>query len=328
MTKPRIGLALGGGVARGWAHIGVLRRLIAEGIEPDIVCGTSIGALVGGAWLAGRLDALEDWARSLSKRRLLGYLDVMAGGNSLLRGRRLERLMEEHMGWARIETLPKPFVTVTADLATGHEVWIEKGPLTAGIRASYALPGIFSPLNIDGRWLVDGALVNPVPVSVCRAKGAHMVIAVSLHQDSFGRVSAAHRNELGFAEAAESPRGHGRRDETTAQGLVIRQLFSKPQHAPGLGTVMLGALNIIMDRLSRSRMAGDPADVLLVPRTGHVGLVEFDRAAELIALGEEAVDQQLPLIHEIMAALGRGPRSRLVTPSPDGRSPPVRTERA
>ncbi|MFW6027504.1 MAG: patatin-like phospholipase family protein, partial [bacterium] len=303
--------------ARGWAHIGVLRRLMREGIEPDIVCGTSIGALVGGAWLAGRLDALEEWARSLSKRRLLGYLDVMAGGNSLLRGRRLERLMEEHMGWARIETLPKPFVTVTSDLATGHEVWIESGPLTSGIRASYALPGIFSPLNIDGRWLIDGALVNPVPVSVCRAKGAHLVIAVSLHQDSFGKINAAHTDDLGFEDVLEqSKRWRRRKSAPSPQRVVMRQLFAGGHQAPGFGTVMLGALNIIMDRLSRSRMAGDPADVLVVPRTGHIGLVEFDRAAELITLGEEAVAAQLPLIRESMIALGCPPKPA-VRPLPD-----------
>jgi NTE family protein len=308
MTVPRIGLALGGGVARGWAHIGVLRRLLREGIEPDIVCGTSIGALVGGAYLAGRLDALEEWARSLSKRRLLGYLDVMAGGNSLLRGRRLERLMEEHMGWARIETLPRPFVTVTSDLATGHEVWIEQGPLTEGIRASYALPGIFSPVNIDGRWLVDGALVNPVPVSVCRAKGAHFVIAVSLHQDSFGKVNMGATDDMGFEDVLEqSKRWRKRKNEPTPQRIMMRQIFAKGHQAPGFGTVMMSSLNIIMDRLSRSRMAGDPADALLVPRAGHIGLVDFDRADDLIALGEEAVTGQLPLIRETLAALGHTP---------------------
>jgi len=267
---------------------------------------------------------LEEWARSLSKRRLLGYLDVMAGGNSLLRGRRLDRLMEEHLGWARIETLPRPFVTVTSDLTTGHEVWLENGPLTEGIRASYALPGIFSPMNIDGRWLVDGALVNPVPVSVCRAKGAHLVIAVSLHQNSFGKINAAHTDGLGFDEVLEENASwRWRKGAATAQRIMMHQFFGKAQQAPGFGTVMLGALNIIMDRLSRSRMAGDPADVLLVPRTGHIGLIEFDRAADLIALGEEAVAAQLPMIRDSLAMLGRPPQRRTES-APDPVNPAAR----
>ncbi len=311
---PKIGLALGGGVARGWAHIGVLRALEREGIIPDVICGTSIGALVGGCYLAGHLDTLEAWARSLTKRRMLGYLDILMNGGGLLGGRKLERMMNTYLEDVRIESLPCPFVAITGELATGHEVWIEEGPLVDAVQASYALPGVFSPRKRDGRWLIDGALVNPVPVSVCRAKGARLVIAVTLNADSFGKANnlaaeAPITDEiLKIAQTADSKSpwtesGARRRRRDTPNGLVMRQLFGHGQAAPGMGTVMLGALNIVMDRLARSRMAGDPPDVLVCPQAGHVSLLAFDQADELIRLGDEAVSRQIPSIREAISLL-------------------------
>ena len=304
MTRPKIGLALGGGVARGWAHIGAIRALEANGYEPDVVCGTSIGALVGGAYLAGKLDALEEWARGLTKRRLLGYLDVLFTGTGLLGGTRFKRRLEEHLGGISIETLPKPFVAVTGELATGHEIWIQSGPLVDAIRASYALPGVFPPSKVNKRWLIDGALVNPVPISVCRAKGARLVIGITLNYDAFGKgnVTDIDGNLL---EADLAP-GKGPQSHLAAldpRRLLMRQLFGHGDSAPGLGSVMLASLNIVMDRLARSRMAGDPPDVLISPRIGHISLLDFDRADELIALGYEAVEAELPRLAETLAVL-------------------------
>ena len=303
-TPPKLGLALGGGVARGWAHIGVIRALIRAGIEPDVVCGTSIGALVGGCYLAGRLDALEGWARSLSRRRMLGYLDVVVGGNGLLRGKRLAKLMDEHLHGIRIEDLDRDFVAVTGELATGHEVWLEDGLMTEAIQASYALPGVFGPKHMEGRWLIDGALVNPVPVSVCRAKGARVVIAVTLNADAFGKGNLPERSfEPDVAlHAAEGPVIETR-GKANPQRMMMRQLFGRDQATLGIGTVLLGSLNIVMDRLSRSRMAGDPPDILVTPQVGHRSLLDFDKADELIALGEEALERQLPAIREVLAVM-------------------------
>ncbi|MGF1454839.1 MAG: patatin-like phospholipase family protein [Alphaproteobacteria bacterium] len=315
LRPPKIGLALGGGVARGWAHIGVLRALSRAGIEPDIVCGTSIGALVGGCYLAGHLDTLEDWARGLTKRRLMGYLDFFTTGSGLLGGRKLARMMDAYLADVRIEELSRPFVAVTGELATGHEVWIDEGPLVEAIQASYALPGVFSPMMKNDRLLIDGALVNPVPVSVCRAKGARLVIAVTLNADSFGKGTLIETDaalevdlhRLHPAAGAETPEMDGkkrlRRRRDVASRLMMRQLFGREQSAPGIATVMLGALNIIMDRLARSRMAGDPPDILVCPRTGHISLLGFDRAEELIRLGDEALTRELPAIREAMTVL-------------------------
>ena len=187
MPHPRIGLALGSGAARGWAHIGVLHALADAGIAPDIVCGTSMGALVGGVHLSGHLDILEDWARGLTKFGVISQLDFTVAGGGMIGGRRLIRMLERYLADIRIEGLSLPFTCVATDLLTGHEVWLNEGPLIDALRASFSLPGIFAPVRHDGRWLVDGALVNPLPVSVCQALGAQVVIAVNLHADLIGR---------------------------------------------------------------------------------------------------------------------------------------------
>lgn len=303
--KPTIGLALGGGVAKGWAHIGVIRAMIRAGIEPDVIAGTSIGAVVGGAYLAGQLDVLEAWAKSLTKRRLFTYLDLTFGGSGFIGGARLEKLLNRHLGQYTIEGLPKTFIAVTAELATAHEIWIRNGNLVDAVKASYALPGVFPPVNRDGRWLIDGALVNPVPTSVCRAFGSRIVIAVSLHSDSFGKTHFEEGTRLAVEDKSELSIASQIKEKFSAspQNIIMRQLFGTGTKSPGVGSVMLGALNIVMDRLSRSRLAGDPPDVLLTPRLGHISLLDFDRAEESIRLGEEAFERELPMIKEAIAIL-------------------------
>jgi NTE family protein len=304
--RPKIGLALGGGVARGWAHIGVMRALLKLGIVPDVICGTSVGALVGGCWLAGQLDTLENWARGLTRRRMIGYLDIRLGGGGILGGQRLAKLLTQHLGDIRIENLERPFAAVCTELETGHEIWLQKGSLAEAIRASYALPGVFAPVKLEGRWLVDGALINPVPISVCRALGARLVIGVTLNADTFGKGMIQEGKNL---DALEVDPGQLMREASSAGSLrpdrvIMRQLFGTSEDTPGITTVMLGALNIVMDRLARSRMAGDPPDVLVSPRIGHISLLDFDRAAECIQLGEDAIHAALTPLREALGVLG------------------------
>ena len=185
IRRPVIGLALGGGAARGFAHIGIVRTLIAHGIVPNVVVGTSIGAVVGGAYAAGHLDTLEEWARSLQPRNILGYLDIRLNGSGLIGGDKLAAQLEAAIGQTLIEDLPLKFATVATEVRTGHEIWLTHGRMVDAMRASYALPGIFSPVLVGDRWLVDGALVNPVPVSAARALGAEIVIAANLSSDVF-----------------------------------------------------------------------------------------------------------------------------------------------
>jgi NTE family protein len=288
----KIGIALGSGVARGWAHIGVLGALGRAGITPDIVCGTSIGALVGGVYLGGRLEELEAWARSLTKLRVSRLLDLQFGTGGLIAGRRIMNSFHPELRGRLIETLPARFACVATEFGTGHEVWLQNGSLLDAVRASYALPGVFPPVNLDGRWLLDGALVNPVPVSVCRALGARVVIAVNLNADAFGRGAAEQREE----EAAIDEQAIVSGMNGLPGAALVRSLFSRRNHAPSMLSVMSSSLNIVQDRLTRSRLAGDPPDVTVAPKLGEIGLLQFDRAAESIEAGEHALEQALPAV--------------------------------
>lgn len=284
-AKAKVALALGGGAARGWAHIGVLRALDEEGIEVGMIAGTSIGALVGGCYLAGKLDELEAFARSLTMRRIASLLDLTIGGGGLLGGMRLTKRMQEHLEGLNVEDLPKPFVAVASELNSGHEVWIDGGSLITALRASYALPGIFEPIHCNNRTLIDGALVNPVPVSVCRAYEQPLVMAVNLHYDVFGR-SAVVKHK------ASSP------DKASAE-------TARAPNKVGLTGVMVQAFNIIQDRISRARLAGDPPDLALHPRLNDIGLSEFHRAGEAIDRGYEEAKARVTEIRRMQEAVLR-----------------------
>jgi NTE family protein len=291
-VRPTIGLALGGGGARGFAHIGVLRTLLAHAIEPDIIVGTSIGAVVGGCHAAGRLDLIEEWARGLTKRGILGYLDISLTGGGLIGGGRLAARLEEKLGDMPIEALPIRFATITTEVGTGHEIWLTRGRLADAMRASYALPGIFPPVSLDGRWLVDGALVNPVPVSAARVFGARLVIAVNLSTDILER--------------------HGFRSIFGAERALKRQ-FAGGTRRPSIPSVMIDAFNIMQDRIARARLAGDPPDVMINPRVGHIGWFDFHRAHEAIEVGARAAERALDDISEAVTALA--PRPAAVPPA-------------
>ncbi len=280
--KLKIGVALGAGAARGWSHIGVLQELAAHGIVPEIVAGTSIGAVVGGCYAAERLDALADFALGLTKRRVFGLMDLSLSGLGLFAGSKLKKSLEEELSDRTIESLPKSFAVVATEVATGHEVWLRHGNLVEAIRASYALPGIFEPVQIDGRWLFDGALVNPVPVTVCRVLGADMVIAVNIIGDNAFRGTVI-SDGLGHDGAFEF-----QALAAQASGSPWRQ-----NGAPGIASAVMDAFNIAQDRISRSRLAGDPPDVMINARNAHIGLFDFHRAEELITIGREAARRAL-----------------------------------
>ena len=304
MARPKIGIALGGGAARGWAHIGVLRTLIEAGFEPDIVAGTSIGAVAGACYVTDRLDALQDFASSLTRRRVFGFLDFNFGGSGLLTGQRLSSRLQDHLQEFTIEQLERKFVAVATELGTGHEIWLNKGSLVNALKASFALPGIFRPVRINGRWLIDGALVNPIPVSVCRALGARIVIAVNLNSDVFGKGSVIHDQEayadpLAAIEDARLPGSNGR----AAVHLLHRQIFGRGNGAPGISSVMMDAINITQDRIARSRLAGDPPDVTISPKVGGIGLFDFHRATEAIELGALAAKKQIEELKHVVRAL-------------------------
>jgi len=304
LRRPKVGLALGAGVARGWAHIGVIKRLQAEGIPIDMIAGTSIGAVVGGAMASGNLTVVEEWARSLREYNFFRLLDLRFGAG-LFGSDKLNRLMEEKFGNVDFSEMQIPFTAVACELKSGHEIWLDEGEMSGALRASFAIPGIFEPQKREGRWLVDGALVNPVPVSVCRAAGCEIVIAVNLSEDLYGRnrahaAGALKSDDYGvFTEGAEDAvltRG-------TRKSSLFRKFFGHRKDEPSMFANLMASLNIMQNRLSRSRLAGDPPDVSISPRVGHIGLMEFHRAAELIEEGELAFEQALPQIRDAMAII-------------------------
>ncbi|HEY8161968.1 MAG: patatin-like phospholipase family protein [Methylocystis sp.] len=296
--RRKIGLALSSGVARGWAHIGAIRALTRLGIPFDIVAGSSAGAFVGACYLAGQLDELEKWALSLSKRRIFRYVDLHFGRGGLLSGKRILEELQQLMGARRIEDLQNTFVAVATDLTTGHEIWLQHGGLVQAVRASISLPGLLPPVQLGERELADGALTDPLPVAPCRALGADLVIAINLNTDVIGkmrRAASSPRTSIGF-EPSVLGIGHSG-DEPFR--------FVEGEHKQSsLFGVMSASLGIMQDRLTRSRLAGDPPDVHITPRVGHIGLLEFERAREAIGEGEEAVNLKRNELNDLLGALG------------------------
>jgi NTE family protein len=296
--RVKIGLALGAGAARGWAHIGVLRVLAEHGIVPDVIAGTSIGAVVGGCYAAGRLDQVEAFARSLSKRRVFALMDLSFSGMSLISGERLKAALEHEIKGVQIEDLPIPFAAVATEVGTGHEIWLQRGALDLAIRASYALPGILEPVRVGERFLFDGALVNPVPVTVCRALGAEYVIAINMASDMMYR-SKVVADQLAAASTGtpvEETAG-GRASAALESGLLPRY-FKRGAGgaAPNVATAMVDAFNIVQDRILRSRLAGDPPDAIVNARGDDIGMFDFHRAEQSIAMGRDAAKRALPTI--------------------------------
>ena len=302
---PTIGLVLGGGAARGFAHIGVLRVLAAKGLKFDVIAGTSIGAAVGGSYAAGHLDDFEAWARTLTRRRVFSYLDFNLSGSGLIGGGRLAERLHTTIGKTTIEELPLRFAAIATEIGTGHEIWLTRGRLVDAVKASYSLPGVFAPVHVGGRWLMDGALVNPVPVSAARALGARVVIAVNLNADLIGRGStiASHGSDEPDDDVLPAvPQQRGLRAMFGPEKMLKRQ-FLGAAGRPGFSTVMMEAFNIMQDRITRARLAGDPPDVVINPRLGGIGLMDFHRASEAIELGAEATEKALESIGEVIAAL-------------------------
>ncbi|MDA8108412.1 MAG: patatin-like phospholipase RssA [Betaproteobacteria bacterium] len=284
MHKPRIGLALGSGSARGWAHIGVIRALEGAGIRPDLVCGTSIGALVGAAYAAGELDRFEDWVLGMGVRDVLALMDVRLGGG-MLKGERLMDYFRRNFVDRPIEELSTPFGAVATALHTGAEVWLREGSTVEAVRASIALPALFAPAVYEGRVIVDGGLVNPVPVSLARAMGADIVIAVDLSADMLGR-------HLRSDAKPEEPAGLAgqwlRRLQNGLGKLRAPSSDAAVPRPPSLLEVVTASINVMQVRITRSRMAGDPPEVVVAPRLAHLGVLDFHRGQEAIEEGRRA----------------------------------------
>ena len=289
IRRPKLGIALGSGSARGWAHIGVLRALAEQGIAPNFIAGCSMGAMVGAACAAGRIEQLETWALSLDWKRVVGLLDLGLRGG-LIKGDRLLNMFQGQFVECQFSELALPFAAVATDLVTGKELWLREGKVSDAVRASCTVPGLFQPVWRDGRYVIDGSVVNPIPVSLCRAMGAEVVIAVDLGSHLKRRFSRDNEEALELAP----PR---------------RRLFNvlgpskRPDvPPPSIVDTLLGAIDVMQERIAQGRLVSEPPDVLLRPRLGKLGPFEYHRAALAIAEGRAAVEQNLPAIHGALLA--------------------------
>ena len=300
-AKLKIGLALGSGASRGWSHIGTIKALLREGIEPDIVCGTSVGAMIGACYLSGNLEKLEKWVLGSTRTDVYKFFKVKLGQSGFVDSDRLRKFLHENVAAPEleIENMPKPFVAIATDLENGREVWLQKGNLADAVRASMALPGLFPAVRHNDRWLVDGGLVNPVPVSTCRALGADVVIAINLNAD----VINPRPQKKPEPEDNEKKGVLQKVKETTIEySSAIIPSGNKEEESPGLFAAITNSINIVQDRITRSRLAGDPAEVTISPRLAHIGMFEFHRAGEAIAEGESCVRNSMEAIRK---ALGK-----------------------
>ncbi len=293
-SGPVVGVALGGGAARGWAHLGVLAALESEGVRPDVISGCSIGALVGAAYASGKLAELTKWTESLDWQGVVSMLDIGLKGG-LIRGDKVIQYCARHFMASDFQRLSMPFACVATELESGREVWLRQGKVADAVRASIALPGLISPVMRDGRVLVDGGLVNPVPVSLCRAMGADIVIAVDVGTDLVGRT-----------RRRKSP--HDLSPDSWSQRLLSMVGLGNGNgseggeelNLPSLATILTSSINIMQMRIARSRLAGEPADVLITPRVAQLSIMDFDHAAEAIAEGRAAVERARPALRHML----------------------------
>lgn len=312
--KKRIALALGSGSARGMAHIGVIQRLRERGIEPDIVCGTSSGALVAAVHACNKLDHFANWVSGLTNSDVFHYMEVrLLASGGVAHGGRLIDFFKKHYGNPNIEDLSIRYAAVATDLYRGRETWLQEGPIWDAVRASIAIPGILVPVAQGQHWLVDGGLVNPVPVSVGRALGAETIIAVNLNSDLMSKATQRHATNHPepspkiLAEENDGDDDGGEFSMLSRLGQSIKGAASNlwrsgdKVQAPGTLNVMLSAINVMQDRITRSRMAGEPADVTLSPRLAQVGFLDFSRSGDAIAEGRAVVDRMWPEIEHALA---------------------------
>lgn len=295
----KIGLALGGGAARGWAHIGVLKALAEAGIRVDCIAGTSIGAVVGAVYASGGIAELEEVVLQFDWRQIAYFLDVVWPVSGLIDGSKVSSFIRSHLKEMTLEELPIPFCAVSTDLGSGEEVVLREGDIIEAVRASISVPGVFTPVKKNGKILVDGGLVNPVPVSVVKAMGAEYVIAVDLNH---GQVCRGKRKE------ALAPRPNAEVSKIEPKGLTEKlkrmmedlnkkissfdfpALHQRERQAnedpmPSIFEVLTTSINIMEAQITTTRLQADPPDLLIQPSLSGVKFLEFNRGKETIAEG-------------------------------------------
>lgn len=297
MREIKVGLALGAGAAKGWAHIGVINVLKEMGVKVDVVAGCSVGSLVGAAYASDHLNEMERWVRSFKYWDVIRLMDLSWRRGGLLRGERVFNAVNNIIEVQEIAECQLPFGSVVTNLTTGRELWFTEGDIKQAIRASCSMPGLFSPVWFGGYWLVDGAVVNPVPVSLARAMGADVVIAVDLQHD-------AHLVQQDLFSSQTSPENrpsdmsenwHRRLKER-----IANISLSATKRVPSAMEIMSTSIQVLENRLKRNRMAGDPPDVLIQPYCPQISMLDFHRADEAITAGKLATEKKFEQLRHLI----------------------------
>ncbi len=316
----RIGIALGSGSARGLAHFGVIRALVEVGIKVDIIAGTSIGALIGAIYAAGKLDELETTFQAFDWKKTVSFFDVVFPKSGLIDGAKVSELVRTHIHTHTIEKLPKFFAAVATDILSGEEVIIRTGDVIEAVRASISVPGIFTPVRSNGRTLVDGGLTNPVPVSVARSMGADIVIAVDLNHDiiagkNFKPMLLPNSTDKRLPGIFSRWMGeyHQLMQELKdkllsreAPGSAQFKRWLSPEPLPSIFEVLLSSINIMEARITQTRLGLDRPDILIQPPLGHIRFLDFGHAKEIIEIGHRSTVKKLSTLSQTAAGFLEG----------------------
>jgi NTE family protein len=307
MVGKKVALVLGAGGARGYAHIGAIQVLTERGFEIVAVAGSSMGALVGGLYAAGRLGDYTDWVTTLTQREVLRYLDVSLNGPGVLRLERVLAKMTEYLDGVRIEDLPIPYTAVASDLGARREVWFTSGPLQTAIRASIAIPAMIAPIMVNGRLLVDGGVLNPVPMDPIIGVAADFTMAINLSGETAHQFGTSPTRET---SAQRPPHEWLERFRRSAAGVwendfvvSILARFARPDEErpaydpppPGLGItdVTWMSLDAMGSLITRYRLAALPPDILVTVPANSAKVLDFHRASDLINLGRSLTETAL-----------------------------------
>jgi NTE family protein len=309
-SRKTVGLALGSGSSRGWAHIGVIEALEEEGIQIDNVAGSSVGSYVGALYASGSLKSLKEFVLSMDGKKVFSYFDVVLPRSGILNGtKRLKELFSFHTDAEDFSELKIPVMMVATDLTTGKKVVLKSGNILTALRATMSIPGLFAPVMVKGRWLVDGGLVDPVPVGVASALEADVVIAVDLnsgvvsHQKPKKTIkpaapktvdSAAYDSELlkkmvAYYEHAE-----------TSFASKFNELLHRESSTPDIIETVMTSINIMQERITRINLAVEPPDVLIQPRLGQLKMMDFDQVEQTIEEGYISVKEKIADIKKLL----------------------------
>jgi NTE family protein len=294
----RIGVALGSGAARGLAHIGVMQALETQGLEVHCIAGTSMGAFVGSVYAAGNLRRLAQDFLAFDWKRIASLLDPVLPRSGLIDGQKVAEFLRAYTSRSRIEDLPVRFRAVAADMLTGAEAILDSGDVTEAVRASISVPGVLTPVRTNGRILLDGGLVNPVPVSVVRAMGAEQVIAVDVsHEVIASRLASLHESATARPVGTGAERLH---EALLALNSPVAEQFWMWLHReslPSILDVLLSAIYIMQARIAQTNLLRDKPDLIIRPPLGAIKFMDFDRAEEIIAIGYRATREALTAWH-------------------------------